>query len=71
MKHLFPRGTPPAVVPPDADGVTWEEWQRSLPLERLMDPREKQDYDLRRELRRVETPAKQPPRLTTKRPRRT
>ncbi|MGC4052914.1 MAG: hypothetical protein QM757_26600 [Paludibaculum sp.] len=36
-KHLYPRGTDPAQIPPFAEGVSWDEWFVSLPRERLID----------------------------------
>lgn len=41
MRRLWPRNTPPAEIPPDAEGITLDEWRAqdmARPLTSLVDP---------------------------------
>lgn len=38
MRRLYPRGTRPEDVPPDAEGVSLEEWRASVPWRDIDDP---------------------------------
>lgn len=38
MTRLYPRGTRPEDVPPDAEGISLEEWRRRQTYEDLVDP---------------------------------
>lgn len=41
MRRCWPKGTPIEAIPPDAEGVTWDEWraqEMARPLTSLVDP---------------------------------
>lgn len=45
MRRCWPKGTPPGAIPPDAEGIPYDEWRRMQPLSAYDDPVRRRDLE--------------------------